>query len=136
MSEHSCGLKVASRARSRSPASADRAQRLAASALSEAAQLEKLATMHKRRGVTMMMQSGRIESNIEAEAQMEVEWHFRSAARSFRIAAQHYEAHIAKLADSNHPTEGQTPEAAVPAQSAPPVTSAPSSPQEGTTPSI
>ena len=127
--EHSLGLRVASRARSRSPAKADRTQLRLASVQSEAAQLEQAAKDHDRRAVSMMMQPGIISPHFEAEALMSVAGHFRIAARSFRIAAQHYETHIAKLANSNHRTLCQTPEAAVPVQSAPPVTSAPSSPQ-------
>ena len=136
LSEQSQGLRVASQARSRSPARADTAQRLAASALSEAAQLEQAAAHHDRRALFMMMQPGSAAPDPDADAQMSVAGHFRLAASSFRTAARLYELHRAELASGNHPTLGQTPEAAVSVQSAPPVTSAPSSRQEGTTPSI
>ena len=136
LSEQSQGLRVASQARSRSPARADTAQRLAASTLSEAAQLEEAAVHYDRRALFMMMQPGSAAPDPDADAQMSVAWHIRLAASSFRTAARLYELHRAELASGNHPTLGQTPEAAVPVQSAPPVTSAPSSRQEGSTPSI
>ena len=133
LSQQSQGLRLASQERSRSPARADTARRLAASTLVEAAQMDTVAREHDHRALVTMVQPGSSEPDPDT---VTIAGHFRLAASCFRTAARHYETHRAKLANSNHPTLGQTLEAAVPVQSAPPVTSAPSSPQEGTTPSI
>ena len=125
-------LRAASQSRSRSPAKADTAQRLAESAAAQAAQMELLAADHDRRALCMMMQPGSAAVDPDADEQMSTAWHFRLAASSFRTAARLYELHRAELTCSNHPTLGRTPAAAV---SVLPVTSAHSSSHAGTTPS-
>ena len=127
LSEQSQGLRVDSQACSRSPVRAGTAQHLAASALSQAAQMEQMGAEHDRRALFMMMQPGSAAPDPDADDQMTVAWHFRLAASSFRFAARLYELHRAELACSNHPTLGQTPEAAVSVLLSPPVTSAHSS---------
>ena len=131
LSQQSQGLRLASQERSRSPARADTARRLAASTLVEAAQMDTAAVHHDSRALTT--QPGSAEPDPDTDAQITVAGHFRLAASAFRTAAHLYALH-GKVTSSNHPTLGQTPEAADSVQSASPMTSAPSSRQEGTTP--
>ena len=127
------GLRAASQARSRSPVRADTGQHLAASALSQAAQMEQMGAEHDRRALVLMMQPGSAAPDPDADDQMTVAWHFRLAASSFRSAARLYELHRAELAGGNHPTLGQTPEAAFSVLLSPSVKSAHSSILAGTT---
>ena len=131
LSQQSQGLRLASQERSRSPARADTARRLAASTLVEAAQMDTAAVHHDSRALTT--QPGSASPDPDTDAQITVAGHFRLAASAFRTAAHLYALH-GRVTSSNHPTLGQTPEAADSVQSASPMTSAPSSRQEGTTP--